>query len=631
MLDALRRGATGWVAKIFLGLLILSFAIWGVADVFRGYGQGALARVGDKEITVTEFQRALQLELELIARQLGRRPTMEQARAWGLDSRVLARLIGSAAIEAHARELHLALSDQAVAEAIRRDPALRGPDGTFSRTALESMARELGVSERGLLELRRREEVREQLTDALAAAVVVPDALVKALFAYREETRTAEHFTIDPAIAVKLPEPDETKLKETYEANKQRLMTPEYRRLALLRLTMEEAKKHVSVSEEEIAAAYEHDKTIYAVPERRRILQVAFKDKAEADKAAAALAAGRSFEDIAKEAGVSEKDYTLGLLSRRELIDPKVAEVAFELPVGGVSGVIEGRFAPVLVKVTEIQPGKQRPLEEVKGEIRDRLAAEKAGPVLQRLHDDIDDSRGAGKSLKDIAAALNLPFTEVAAIDRAGKTPDGSPALEGADVQRILHAAFQGRVGTEGDSIELSDGGYAWVDVLAVTEARQRSFEEAEADVRNLWREKEMRRALAELATGLVERATKGESMEALAKSVGGKVETARAFKRFGGAPGLPEAAVTLAFATPLGAAASAETRDGTSRLVFRVTEIKPAPTPSSEEIDRLRTDIRRQMQGDAIAAYVAALQERLGVRINEAVYQRTIGADRQQ
>src|SRR5690606_6372619 len=165
MLENLRRGATGWVAKIFLGLLILSFAVWGVADVFTGYNEGALARVGERDITSDEFQRALQLEISLLARQIGRRPTLEQARAFGLDQRVLSRLVGSAAVDAHAEELRLSITDEAVAEALRNDPSFQNPDGTFSRMAVEAVARELGVSEYGLLALRRQEEIRQQLTD----------------------------------------------------------------------------------------------------------------------------------------------------------------------------------------------------------------------------------------------------------------------------------------------------------------------------------------------------------------------------------------------------------------------------------------------------------------------------------
>lgn len=631
MLENLRRATTGWVAKIFLGLLILSFAVWGVADVFTGYNEGALARVGERDITSDEFQRALQLEISLLARQIGRRPTLEQARAFGLDQRVLSRLVGSAAVDAHAEELRLSITDEAVAEALRNDPSFQNPDGTFSRMAVEAVARELGVSEYGLLALRRQEEIRQQLTDAVTAGVRAPDALVEALYAYRNEARTVEHFTIDPAVAITLPEPDPATLKELYESNKERFMTPEFRELAIIGLTMEEVRKRVPISEEELVAAYEHDKARYEVPERRRVLQLAFKDRAEAEQAAASITQGKSFEEIAQERGVAEADYTLGLLSRSEMIDPAVAEAAFSLGSGAVSGVVDGRFSPVLVKVTEIQLGKQRTLDEVRDQVRDQLAQDKANPELNRLYDEIDDRRFAGKPLKDIAAELELPFLEVAATDRTGKAPDGSTAVEGPNAQSILNAAFQGQVGFDSDAVALADGGYGWVDVVSVTGARQRSFEEAEADVAALWREQETRRLLSELGSRLAERAGQGEGMEVLAQEVGGKVDTARGIKRIGGAPGLPESAVGQAFVTPQGGAASAETSDGRTRVVFKVTEVTPPPPASPEELSRLRSELDRQLESDVLTGYLTALQSRVGVSINETAYRRAVGISPEQ
>ena len=631
MLDVLRRSVTGWVAKILLGLLIISFAVWGIADVFRGPGEGALAKVGDREITTAEFQRALQLELELISRQIGRRPTMEQARQWGFDARVLSRLVAAAALEQETKELKLGLTDASVAESIRQDPAYRGPDGNFSRMAIDYAARELGVTERGLIDMRRREEIREQLTGALAQSTVVPKTFLEALHAYREETRTAEHFTIDPSVAIKLPEPTPAQLQETYEANKQRFMTPELRQLSIINLSAAEVAKGLAISDADIAATYEHDKAGFEVPERRRILQLAFTDKAEADKAAAAIAGGRSFEDVAKEAGIAESDYTLGLLPRTSLIDPKIADAAFSLNAGAASGVIEGRFATVIVKVAEIEPGKQRTLDEVKGEIRDRLANERVGTELNRLHDEIDDSRAAGRPLKEIASTLKIPFIEVAATDRTGKTPDGKTAFESPDLARILNAAFETAVGADSNAIELSDNGYAWVDVASVTESRQRTFEEAQADVRALWTADETRRMLSALATKLVERANQGEPMATLAAEVGGKVETSTNFKRFGGTPGMPDPAIAQAFITQKGGTGSAETRDNASRIVFRVTEITPAAAATAEEFTKLRSDIFRQVQGDVISSYLTSVQDKFGVHINETAFLRAIGAQPQQ
>jgi peptidyl-prolyl cis-trans isomerase D len=631
MLDTLRRGAASWVAKILLFLLVISFAIWGVADVFRGYGQGSLARIGAIEISTDEFQHAYQRELDGLTRQIGRRLTPEQARAFALHGRVLSQLIGTAAIEAHATEMGLALSDATVAEIIKLDPMFRGPDGKFSQLALEGLLRQAGLSERGLLVLRRKDEVREQLTGALLNGLAVPDALLDLIYNFREETRTVEHFTLDPEKVVNLPEPDEAKLTHLYEVKKRQFVSSEYRAFTVLHLTMAEMKRRVPVTEDEIKAAYEQDQQRFTIPEKRRIQQIAFKDRSAAERAARAIAGGQSFIEAAKEAGAKESDIELGLRSRNDLIDPKIAEAAFALPLNQVSDVVEGRFTTVLLKVTEIQPGKLRTFEEVKEEVRDRLAAERAGQQIQKLHDQVEDNRSAGKSLKEIADQLKLPFLEIAATDRSGKTPDGKPALEGPDAQRLVTAVFEGKVGVESEAFELSDGGYAWVDVVSIVPEKQKPFEEVKDEVKAVWTDIERRKALVDAAAKLAERATKGEPFEALAQEAGGKVETAGPFKRVGGAPGLSEIAVQQAFAGAKGAVTTATSKDEKSRVVLKVIDAAPAPAPAKADLDRLRTEITRQMQRDVLGEYLAALQARLGVSVNEAAFRRASGADQQQ
>ena len=119
MLEAMRRGAQSWVAKVLFGILVASFAMWGVADVFRGAGRGSLASIGATQISSEEFQREFQRELERVSRESKTRITAEQARTFGLDRRVLNQMIGEAAIETHAQQLGLGISDAALIESIQ--------------------------------------------------------------------------------------------------------------------------------------------------------------------------------------------------------------------------------------------------------------------------------------------------------------------------------------------------------------------------------------------------------------------------------------------------------------------------------------------------------------------------------
>lgn len=631
MLDALRRGSTGWVAKILFAVLVLSFAVWGVADVFTGFGRGSLAKVGSQEIRIEDFQRAYQNEIALISRQVGKRITAEQARAAGLDRRVLAQLIAWAAVETHAGDLDLALSDDKLAELIRKDPAFKGPDDKFSSLAFQNIIDQLGVGERGFLKLRRRDELREQLTTALINAAAVPNSLVDLMNSWKEEKRVAEFFAIDAEKAVTVPEPDEAMLKSTYESNKSEFMQPEFRKLATLVLSVDSFKDKMEVSDEEIAASYEDTKKDYNTPEMRRVQQIAFKDSKAAEAAKAALKAGKSFGDVAKEAGASDTDIDLGLISKAQLIDPKIAEAAFALEKDAVSDVVEGRFATVLVRVTAIQPAVNRTLADVKDQVRDKLARKKAAEKLQSVIDEVEDNRAAGKTLKEIAEQLKLEYIEVPATDRFNKTPEGKPAVMQPDALSIIKSGFDSQVGLENEAVELRDGGYAWVDVLGVTEGKQKPFEEVKEDVKKLYLSNERRRLVGELADKLVEKADAGTAMAELAKEAGGdKVDTTPPFTRSTEPHGMSKDAVNRAFTLAKGKAGSAPTTNDKSRVVFKVTEITPAPEPTKAQRDRIVEDLKSQLVDELLNEYVVALQGRLGANINEELFKRATGAETQ-
>ncbi len=629
MLDTLRRGSTGWVAKILLAVLVLSFAVWGVADVFTGYGRGSLAKVGSTEIPVSDFQRAFQNELDTISQQSGRRISAEEARAAGLDDRILSQLMAWAAIEEHAVELNLAMADKAIADSMMRDPNFQGPNGQFSRINFENMLGRLGLNERGFLALRRRDELREQVTTAIANGVAVPDAMIDVMHEWKNETRRVDEFTIDAAKAVTVPDPTEEQIKQTYENNQNRFRAPEYRKLAILMLTVDDLKGEMEVSEEEIANYYADNKKKYDTPERRRLQQIAFKDKAAAQAAKAALDGGKSFGEIAKEAGAGDADIDLGLVTKEDLIDPKIADVAFGLDKDSVSDIVEGRFATVLLRVTDIRPAVEQTLDDVKDEVRDTVAKTKAENAISSRHDEMEDNRAAGKTLKEIADIMKLNYLEIASVDRLNKEPDGKPAIVLTDARTLVDAGFNGEVGLESEAVELSGGGYGWVDVLDITEPRQKTFNEVKEAAKTLTIDNERNRLVSELAEKLVARADQGEDMSKLATEAGApKVNTTPPFNRTTLAHGLTKKAVERAFALPKGKAASVPTADSKSRIVFKVTEITPAPELTKEQREQIVSDLKKELTNDSLIEYVVAMQERLGTSINETELKRATGAD---
>src|SRR6202795_2949063 len=135
MLRGMRKASSNWLGKIIMatvmGVLIISFGVLGIADIFKGFGQSTLARVGRTEISAEQFRQLYTEKLQQIGRQFGRPLTTDQARAFVLDRQLLQQTIAEAALDEEARRLGLGQSDAEIMRTIFSDPNFKGVPGAF--------------------------------------------------------------------------------------------------------------------------------------------------------------------------------------------------------------------------------------------------------------------------------------------------------------------------------------------------------------------------------------------------------------------------------------------------------------------------------------------------------------------
>ena len=641
MLEKFRRGASKIMASLLFCVLILSFALWGIPNYNKDYSQNTLVKVGDARLTEQDYLRFFDNQLNLFSQQAGQRLTRESARMFyriqslqqgnanaDLDREVLNLLINQMLLDQQAKNLGLGLSDGKIYDDIRNDPRNQTPDKKFSRALFDENLRQAGLSEPGYVRERKASEVRDQITESLAGGLTPSKTLIDIAHKFTEEQRTVATITLDPAKQPKIADPDEAKLKDYYEANKRQFMAPETRKLSVLLLGRDEIKARAAVSDAEVKAAWDKDSIAWNIPERRRFQQIVFKDKSAAETVAKEIAAGKSFLMAGLEEGRSSLDQ--GLLPRSAIGDAKTAKAIFEAEANKLLPPIEARGQVVLARVTEIQLGRVRPFDEVAKEVREDLEQKKLREITGKLHDQIEDLRGAGKALKQVADDLKLKLTEVADANAAGNGPDGKPAFTHADARQILGSAFQGAKDVPREAVDLAEGGQAWVDVQSVTPERLKPLDEVKGDAKKSWLETEARKALTAAAQALLDRIKAGETLEAVAKAQGLKVEAQKPFKRQGPFIGIPPAAGRQAFTLPKGGFGTAETQDGKSRVVYVLTEIKQPDAPSKEEAEKLTKNLQLQFQNDARTVLVAALRNRIGVTVDEVAYKRLLGTEQQ-
>lgn len=620
MLEAMRKGIGTWVAKIFIGLLVLSFAVWGIADIFGGYGGKTIATVGKNEISVQSYQDELNREVRSLSNRLGRQLSMQEARTIGVDQQVLLRMIGDAAMESQAQDFGLGVSDKAVIARVQSDAAFKDSSGQFNQRRYYQLLLANGLDEPEFLQRQRRALVIEQVARPVSTAAHVPASLAEAANTYRNETRKLSYFTLPLAKAGEIPAPSDEKLREFYNSRKAAFRAPEYRAVSTIFLLPDAIAKDLEISEAAIAAYYENNKARYGTPERRAVLQIPFPDKATAEAAHKKLLEGADFFDIAKTRDLTKEDVDLGLIAKTAILDEKAADAIFKMPVDQLSEPIKGDLSTVIAKVTKIEPAVQRSLEDERDTIRKLLAANEASTKILDLYDKIEDERAAGLTLPEIAKKLSLKSVEIEAIDRKGLDKDGKEIPDLAKKLSVVRAIFSADVGVETDPEETADKGFIWYDVRKLTQERQKEFDEAKVDIEAKWRTEEERLLLSKKSQELVDRLRGGAVMGEVAAELELEVKETGQLKRSGRDEALPNAAIQQAFALKEGGFGSTQTSDEKGRVIFQVADVQLPDKADADAAKALTEALATNIADDLIIQYVRGLRSTFGVNINQQV-----------
>jgi peptidyl-prolyl cis-trans isomerase D len=628
MLRGLRKASSNWLGKAVMaavvGFLVISFAVWGIGDIFHGFGRSTAIKVGRTEIGTEQFRALYNERLQQFSRQIGRPISMDQARALGLDRLILGQLFAEFTLDEAARRLGLNLSDAEVARQIRSDPAFAGPNGQFDRFRFEQMIRNMGYTEARFVAEQRSRLLRRELAGTITTGMSAPKALVEAADRYQNETRAIEYVLFDRAQAGEIPAPAPEVLAKYFEDHKILFRAPEYRKVVIVSLIPSELARWIEISDADLERAYNERRSKYVVAERRHIEQIDFPNAAAAEAAVQRIAQGVPFVDIAKELGKTEKDIDLGTVTKGEMIDRAVADAAFALKEGEVSAPVQGRFGTVLLRVVKIEPEQAKPLQEVAGELKQELALARAKSQILSSYDKIEDARSEGKSLAEAAENLKLPARTIEAIDRSGRDPSGTP-VELPDPQRLLDGIFTTEVGIERDPLQVQDG-YIWYDVLGITPSHERSLEEVKDKVEQRWREQEIAAKLNTKATEFFDKVKAGTPLAEAAVAEHLKAEKAEGIKRGASSTQLSPAGVDAVFRTTKDQIGKADAAHSPEQIVFRVTEITvPTIDMNSDDTKRIVETLNRGISEELFGEYVARIQNEIGVTLNQAVLRQVI------
>lgn len=509
--DTMISTKRGGIGKIFvwiiLVLLIVGLAGFGANGV--GGTIASIGSVGKTDISVNDFQRALQQEMANETRRRGAPVSIAQARSEGIDRRVIDRLAALAALSEETKAVQLSVGDVAVAEQLRGVQAFMGPDGTFDRERYQFALQQNGMTPGAFEEDLRLTTARNLLQQAITGGLTVDDTYANTFYGFLGEQRSFRWAVLDESfLDGATPAPTDSELQSYYEENAARFNTPEIRKVTYAWLTPDMLIEQIDVDEAQLRQLYDDRASVYIRPERRLIERLGFADEAAAQAAKAQIDAGETtFDLLVTDRGLTLQDVDQGEVARDDLDSP-VAEAVFALEEPGVTDPVQTSLGPVLYRVNALLEASEVPFEDARAALSREFTADRARRDIVDQFDTIDDMIVGGASLEELADETDM---QVESLDYSASASGGITGYEEfrALVATLTTADFP-------ELQELSDGGVFAARLDEIVEPTLPPLDSIKDRVVDAWTTEQTAERLATLGEEMKQKIIDGTRMASL-------------------------------------------------------------------------------------------------------------------
>ena len=613
-------------ALIFIGLIAIAFALGDVSGSgnFGGLSGGNVARVGDKNITLSELNDALENQLEAERRNT---PTLDMSQfvdGGGLDS-TLEQLINRYAITVFGEEYGMAVSKRLVDSEIRKIPGSMGLDGKFSADAFRAFAQQIGVSEKAIRDDLTQNLFAQQILPAAAVGPAAPDGMVLPYASLLLERRAGQIASI-PATAFLPPRaPSEAVLAKFYGANAVKFTMPEKRAISYAIFGRDIVAQRAKPTEADIAAYYKANAAQFAAAQTRNISQMIVPTEAAAKSVVAQVAAGKSLSAVAGELGLSvTTSVNISKENLTSLTTPAVANAVFAAAQGSVAKPARGKLGWTVARVDAINNVAAKSLSAARGDIEKTLLKTRSEEMLTEMTAEIEDAFAEGATISDVAKQNGLKVNTSPKLLATGQdisNPNYKPISE---MQAILPAAFLMETNGEAQLIELVAGEkFAMIAVADFDEAAPPPLNSVRSIVQEQWAFSEGAKAARAAADALRKAVDAGQPLQAALAAAGikgAKVESisgTRADISSTGKPAPPP--LSMMFAMKKGTAKILSARENRGWYVVHLTDvIKGDAGDNAPMLMARKQELSGLLQQEYAAQMIVSAGKNAGIEKNE-------------
>lgn len=528
MLAGFRSFAKSPFAVLLFGLLIVSFAIFGISDVFKGPRGSGVISAGSRTLSAQDFKARFDNYRKAMEQRNGQTLTPDQAVEQGVDRQIVQELTLQESIAAAIHDMGVRPSDKLVGDIVHEQMSQLPPTqrpfnpitGKFDPQAYAALLAQNNLTPAAYEASLRDEIANAHFFTAVADGLKAPRIYAALQGAYVLEGRDIAAFALNPASIEKPAAPTDAQLTAFMKENTERLTRPETRVLSIMRVSAKALEPGVAIDQAAVQKAFDFRKDSLAKPETRSLVQISALDAKAAAVISERLKKGEDPVAVAKAYG--KTPLVLTDKPKTAVPDRKVAEAAFSLPVGQVSAPITGELGVAVIKVTKITPGVVATLDSVRPQIEAEVRSQAAQAKAYDQTQTYQDAHDGGADLVAAASKAGALVVTTAPVTAQGTDQTGQPVA--GLTPDIVKTAFGLGQGSESELVELGKGEYYAVKVEKVTPAAMPPLAEIKPQLTAVWLGQEMTKRLKAKADELAARVKKGESLEAVAASTQSKV-----------------------------------------------------------------------------------------------------------
>ena len=627
MITKIRSIAKGIGSKILMGLLVLTFGVWGVGDMLRRGGSSvSVASVGDASIPVQEYAQGVYRETEKLKSIFGDKFTPEMAKNFGTPQRVLQQLIDKQLLIQEARAIGRRIGDADVVRNIHTTPAFQDDKGNFSKPQFENMLKSTGQSEKEFVQKMRDDIAVNILITTLTNSITPPKNAATILLAARGEQRNIELYILSSALVKTLNSPTDEQLKAYYDAHAAEFATPEYRKISFVEITEADSKKTIQQpTDKEIEAAYLERSDEFQKSERRKVEQLLFGNEESAKKAYAEIIGGKSLEDVGKTAHIlNPTNISLGIVEQSG-IPEGAAEKVFALKKGEVTTPVKSAFGWHIFRVSDVLPAATQQLAEVHSQIIKDLEVRASETALTKLSNNLEDAIASGSNLAEAAKELGLKTMSLPPIDKDGRLASGEIEKSLPAANKFLETVFNTDAQSESQLIT-GKGGIAYVvRVESVIPKSLRGFSDIKNQLTEGWIAQEKNKQLADIAKKIAgEFASQGGREKAIRNYGLAAPEKITVSRSKENTNKLPAPLIMDVFNKPINGASEAFLLPSGSYAIAVVNEIIPVKldkknTKTEAELADINKQYTATVQNEITDEYLRFLAKKYKISVNTA------------